>query len=135
MSARRPAQTATIENWLPENVANARMHHMARHRAHSAAKQRAWVAATFAGWVPVQGRARLVVTFVVPDRRYLLDTDNLYSRAKGCVDGLKGHWFRDDGPEDLDLEVRQVVEPKTKGVRLALEPATRPATPPAEEGR
>jgi hypothetical protein len=50
------------------------------------------------------------------------DVDNLYSRAKPLVDGLKGVLIVDDSPAHLDLEVRQELG-RERSVRIEVWPA------------
>lgn len=132
------AQVLTINDWLPEQLANGpHSHWSVRQRKLNAAQVMVWSAARMANWQPVTGKARLTITFVFPQRR-ARDVDNLYSRAKGCIDGLKTHtlsagrgkaraqvmrpgWIVDDSIEYLELRVLAEVRPGVKCVEMMLE--------------
>lgn len=113
-----------IVNWLPEPLANvSRDHWTKREKKLKAAQIMVWASAKHANLTPVSGRARLTITLVFPQNRRR-DTDNLYARVKGVVDGLvKGGWIVDDDTEHLDLRVQAEVRPGQKATEITLEPA------------
>ena len=113
--------TVVIPDWLPEALANGAHGHWAtRNKKLKAAQVMVWASAKHAGLQRVEGRAKLTLTFVFPVKRRR-DTDNLYSRAKGCVDGLvHGGWIKDDSIEWLDLHVVAEVDPGRKATRFEL---------------
>ncbi len=133
-------QTLEIPGWLPEPLANVSGDHWRkREKKLRNAQTVVWVAAKQAGWAPVTGRAKLTITLVFGVQRRR-DTDNLYARVKGCVDGLKPHpaataqfkqalvidspgWITDDDTEHLELVVRAEVSKVWMGTRMTLEPA------------
>jgi Holliday junction resolvase RusA-like endonuclease len=116
-------QRLTIVGWLPEPLANGQHGHWStRQKKLEAAQQRTWISARYWDWKPIVGRARVTVTLVFPQNRRR-DTDNLYARVKGVVDGLvKGGWIVDDSTEWLELIVRAEVRPGQKAMELFLEP-------------
>lgn len=115
-------QTLVIKDWVPAPLANGSHGHWSqRQKKIKAAKTMAWACARYAGWAFVPGRVRLTIVYVFPVNRKR-DTDNLYTRSKGLVDGLKGDFFTDDDTEHLELVVLAVVLPKTTETRLMLEP-------------
>ena len=80
-----------------------------------------WASATHAQLQPIKGKARLTITLVFDVRRRR-DTDNLYARVKGVVDGLvKGGWIEDDSTDLLDLRVRAVTRRGECATELILE--------------
>jgi len=128
-----PAQTLTIPAWHPKtnvNGSNARRHWSVIRKNHDIDRDMAWAAAKQAGWVFVPGKVRLTITLVYP-KRPLPDTDNAYSKIKGCLDGLHCHgcihqmqhigFFRDDSAEHLELIVRAEVVPGCKQTKIELE--------------
>jgi Holliday junction resolvase RusA-like endonuclease len=113
-------QVCTIRGWLPEQFANgAHGHWSIRARKLKVAQATTWAAAKQAGWKRVNGKARLTITLVFGNHRRR-DADNLHSRVKGCVDGLK-EWIVDDSIEWLDLQVRAEVVRGVKETRLELQ--------------
>lgn len=117
-------QTLTIEGWLPAPLANGQHGHwFTRQRKLNQAKEWARNYALNACWRRVDGPARLDIVLVFPAHRRR-DTDNLYARCKGLVDGLKGRYFVDDSTDWLDLHVAARVEKGRKAVELTLAPAT-----------
>lgn len=122
----------TITDWHPATSANRSHDHWRKtQKAHHADRDMAWASAMQAGWTRVPGKVRLTVVLVYP-RKYRLDADNLASKCKGLIDGLKSDhvhnhgrlgWFADDSTEYLELDVRAVVERGVKQTRLTLEPA------------
>ncbi len=116
-------QRCTINDWLPEQLANGPHGHWSvRRKKLQAAQTMAWAACRQAEWKPVAGKALLTVTLVfgVSRRR---DTDNLHSRIKGLLDGIvKGGWIKDDSTEWLELRVRSEVQPGRKATVLELSP-------------
>lgn len=113
-------QELVIEHWLPAPIANGPHGHWAQKRKKLyEAKMMAWARTRHAGWKPVKGKARLTVTLVFSQNRRR-DTDNLYSRVKGLVDGCKD-WIVDDSAEWLELHVSARVEPGRKATLLELE--------------
>ena len=116
-------QTFTIENWLPAPAVNsgAGTQHWSRKRKRTInEKTVAYMFAKAAGWTRVDIRARLTITLVFPKRRER-DTDNLYSRVKATVDGLKDHFFVDDSKKWLELIVEERVERGRKATIFELE--------------
>ena len=117
------AQTLVIKDWLPAPLSNGPHGHWSeRARKLKAAQIMVWACGKQEGLQPIAGRARCTITLVfsVPRRR---DTDNLYARVKGVVDGLvKGGWLQDDSTDYLDLHVRAEVKARTKETRIELEP-------------
>ncbi len=121
-------QTLTIPDWFPAwnpNGTGNRSHWAALAKRKKADELMVWASAKHANWRKVEGKARLTIVFVYP-RRVRLDTDNLYARVKGCVDGLKP-WFRDDSTEWLDLHVTSEVQPGKKALVLTLEDIDQPS--------
>lgn len=117
-------QTLTITDWLPDQLANGpHGHWRVRQKKLQAAQTMVWASGKHAGIEPVTGPVRVTVTFVFAQKRRR-DTDNLYSRAKGVVDGLvKGGWIEDDNTEVLELHVLSAVSiEKRKSTRITLEP-------------
>ena len=116
------AQRLVIPGWLPEPLANgAHGHWSVAYRKRQTAGRLAALSARQARWQPVMSPARLDVLFIFPvDRRR--DTDNLYSRAKGLVDGLvRGGYIPDDDARVLDLVVRAEVRHGVRQTELTLE--------------
>jgi hypothetical protein len=132
-------QTIAIEGWRPEQIANSSHGHWSvRQKKLSIAQATVWAAAMQAGWRFVPGRVRLTITLVFAQERRR-DTDNLYARVKGCVDGLRTHrvrrvngiklprpvvrlgWFSDDSADVLDLVVKAEVSREWNGTRITLE--------------
>jgi len=132
-------QSVAIEGWLPDPIANGQHGHWSRHQAKlRIAQATVWAAAMQAGWRFVPGRVRLTITLVFRQQRRR-DTDNLYARVKGCVDGLKSHtvttalgiklpvpvtrlgWFSDDSIDVLELVVKAEVSKEWTGTRITLE--------------
>lgn len=116
-------QRLTIPYWVPESLANGSRGHWSTHqRKLQDAHLRVWANARFARLKRITGHVRLTVTLVFPQQRRR-DTDNLYARVKGVVDGLvKGGWIEDDDTEHLELIVRAEVRPGVKQTELLLEP-------------
>jgi len=112
-----------IPHWLPDPVLNgSRQRHWASLRKQAlVAQRRTWEFATAAGWKRQTGKVKLTVTLVFDVRRRR-DTDNLYARAKHCVDGLKGSFFEDDDTEHLELHVLAEHGP-VRETRFVMEPA------------
>lgn len=122
MTADGRAQTLTVRDWMPQwnpNGTGNRSHWATLQKRKRADEVMAWAAARQAGWVRIPGKVRLEIVFVYP-RKVRVDTDNLYSRVKGLVDGLKKEFFEDDSTDVLDLHVTAVVEPGTKETRMTL---------------
>jgi Holliday junction resolvase RusA-like endonuclease len=103
-------QGFVMAGWLPAPLTNgSRGHWSTYQRKLKAAQLRTWVVAKEAGITPLAGRAKVTITLTFPVQRRR-DTDNLYARCKGVVDGLvKGGWLTDDDTEHLELVVRGVV--------------------------
>jgi Holliday junction resolvase RusA-like endonuclease len=122
-SAASVSQRLVIEAWLPESLANGSHGHWStRQRKLDRAGLKVWYYGKAYLLRPITGRARVTVTLVFPQNRRR-DTDNLYARVKGVVDGLvKGGWIVDDDTEHLDLIVRAEVRPGVKATELLLEP-------------
>lgn len=116
-------QYAQINGWLPAANSNVRADTwQKRQKRLKAAQTMVWAHCKHLGWQPVQGKARLTVTFVFPNQRRR-DYDGLVSRVKGVVDGLvKGGWIEDDDLDHLDLQVRSEVHTGRKALGLMLEP-------------
>ena len=116
-------QTLTINDWLPEQLANSNLNRFVRQKRHDAAQTMVWATAKQEGLQPVHGRVRVTITLVFAQKRRR-DTDNLYSRVKGCVDGLvRGGWIEDDNTDVLDLRVLEAVSvEKRKSTRITIEP-------------
>lgn len=109
-----------IDGFLPAPVANGSHGHWSRrYGSHRVAKVAAWGACKMAGWERIDTRARLTITLVFPQHRRR-DTDNLYARCKGIVDGVKP-FMLDDSSDVLELVVRSEVEPGKRATRLVLE--------------
>lgn len=125
-------QTLTISNWHPLTSANRSHDHWRKiQRAHHIDRDMAWASAMQAGWKAIPGKVRLTIVLVYP-RTYRIDTDNLHTKCKGLIDGLKSDyrnnhgrlgWFADDSTEWLELIVRVEVEKGKKETRLTLEPS------------
>ena len=112
-------QRLRIAGWLPAQVANGSHGHWSTRRGiYQRAKLGAYVAALDARWRPVRGRARLDIVLVFPQHRRR-DTDNLYARCKGLVDGIKP-FIVDDATEWLELHVSARVEPGRRAVEMTL---------------
>lgn len=115
-----------IPDWLPAQLANGPHGHWSqRQKKLKQAQTMVWASAKHADLlgVPPNRRARLTITLVFPVNRRR-DTDGLYARVKGCVDGLVyGGWIVDDDLAHLELIVRAVVLPGEKATVLELEPA------------
>ena len=111
-----------ITDWLPGPLSNGQHGHWStRQKKLQNAQTMVWASAKYARLTPVADRARLTITLVFPNRRRR-DTDNLYARVKGCVDGLvRGGWIVDDDTEHLDLQVQAVVEHGHTRTELLLE--------------
>jgi len=119
-------QKLVIPNWLPPPVLNvSRQRHWAPvSREIREIVRLVYVSAIEARWKPIgrdAPRQRLTVVFVFPMRRRR-DVDNLYARAKHCVDGIKP-FLVDDDSEHLDLIVKAETVPGVKQTQLTLEPA------------
>lgn len=115
-------QKLQIPDWLPEQLANGSHGHWSqRQKSLRWAQETAVTFARVNSWQPVVGRARLTITLVFPQHRRR-DTDNLYSRVKGIVDGLvKGGWLADDSADVLELVVRAETRRGEKATVLELE--------------
>jgi len=115
-------QRLVIPDWLPEQLANSSHGHWStRQKKLQAAQTMVWASAKHANLRPVTGRARVTVVLVFGSKRRR-DTDNLYSRTKGVIDGLvKGGWLVDDDTDHLDLQVRAEVRPGVKATEITLE--------------
>lgn len=122
IAATPAVQSLEIEGWLPAPNANVSGDNWRkREKRLKAAQVMVWATAKQAEWVPVQGRAKLTVTLVFGVQRRR-DTDNLYSRVKGLVDGVvKGGWLRDDSSDVLELVVKAEVSRAWTGTRMTLE--------------
>jgi len=118
-------QTLTIPDWHPKwnpNGTGNRSHWAVLGKVKKADEMMTWASCKQAGWQPVEGRAKLIVTFVYP-RKYRIDTDNCYARVKGMVDAVvRGGWVKDDSTDWLKLDVDVVIEPGVRAMRLQLEP-------------
>lgn len=115
-------QSLSIQGWIPDQITNGQGKAQWRAiKARKAAKIMAWACARQAQWQFVPGRVRLSITYVFSVNRKR-DTDNLYARSVGLINGLKGEWFTDDDTEHLDLHVQAVVEKGIKETRITLEP-------------
>lgn len=115
-------QRLVILDWIPAPLANGSHGHWStRQKKLEAAQIMVWASAKHAGWIGAHAKSRLTVTLVFPQNRRR-DTDNLYSRVKGVVDGLvKGGWIVDDDTEHLELIVRAEVRLGVKATELLLE--------------
>lgn len=115
-------QKLVIDGWLPWALSNGSHGHWAtRQRKLDLAQKQVWAYAKAYKLQPVVGRARLTITLVFPQHRRR-DTDNLYSRVKGCVDGLvKGGWLTDDSADVLELVVRGETQRGEKRTEIELE--------------
>jgi len=115
--------TCVIENWLPEPIANGPHGHWSvKAKKLAEARRHAFYYAKQAGWRSIQTKARLEITYVFPCRRRR-DTDNLYARSKGVIDGIKT-FLIDDDTEHLELFVKAEVQPGRKATILTLEEIT-----------
>jgi Holliday junction resolvase RusA-like endonuclease len=112
-------QRLVIQDWLPAQIANSHLNWREHRKRLKAAQVMAWASARQAGWVPLVGRARLTITLVFRTQRRR-DTDNLYARVKGVVDGLK-EWFVDDDTDHLELIVRSEVRRGQRATEITLE--------------
>lgn len=123
MAAGVTTQTLFINDWLPEPLTNVSGDHWRkREKKLKAAQIMVWAAAKQFGLMPIPGRVKLTITLVFTINRRR-DTDNLYARCKGLIDGLvKGGWITDDSTDLLNLTVCAVVETR-KGTRLEMEPS------------
>jgi Holliday junction resolvase RusA-like endonuclease len=111
--------TCTIEGWLPEAIANGAHGHWAvKAKKLADARRHAFWHVTEARWKGIKTKARLEITYVFPNRRRR-DTDNLFARSKGLVDGVK-HLLVDDDTEHLELLVRAEVQHGRKATILTL---------------
>lgn len=134
-------QTMEIPGWRPAPLANVRGDNWRkREKSLKAAQEKVWAAAMQSGWHFVPGRVRLTITLVFGEARRR-DADNLVTRCKGAIDGLKSHrvstvrgvklpapvvrkgWFEDDDTEHLELVVQAEVSKVWTGTRITLEPA------------
>lgn len=115
-------QSLTIVGWLPAQLANSHLSPWEVRKRRQAAKTMAWTAAKQAGWRFVPGKVHLTVTLVFSVNRKR-DTDNLYARVAGLVNGLKRDFFTDDSTDYLDLVVRADVRKGVKQTEITLEPA------------
>lgn len=117
-------QHLTIEDWLPDQISNGSIKSNWRKvaKAKKAAKTMAWASAKQAGWEFVPGRVRLSIVYVFSVNR-TRDTDNLYARSIGLVNGLKGTFFEDDSTDVLDLVVTAEVRRGVKATEITLAPA------------
>lgn len=130
-------QHLEIVGWLPAPNSNVHADGWRKRQVRlKAAQVMVWAAAKQAEWTPVPGRAKLTVTFVFGQHRRR-DTDNLYSRAKGLIDGLRGAtpstiggfprtsaragWIVDDSTEWLELVVKAEVSKEWNGTKITLE--------------
>ena len=115
-----------ITDWLPAALTNGSRGHWSTYQKKlKAAQTMVWASAKHADLlgVPPTRRARLTITLMFPVNRRR-DTDGLYARVKGCVDGLVyGGWIVDDDIAHLELIVRAAVERGRKATILELEPA------------
>ena len=114
-------QRLVIRDWLPEPLSNGPHGHWStRQKKLQAAQMMVWASAKHAGLQPVTGRAYVIVVLVFGSKRRR-DTDNLYARVKGCIDGLvKGGWIVDDDTDHLDLQVRAEVRPGQRATEITL---------------
>jgi len=121
MTAAVSTQTLIIRDWLPEPLSNGPHGHWStRQKKLQAAQMMVWASAKHAGLQPVTGRACVTVVLVFGSKRRR-DTDNLYARCKGVVDGLvKGGWIVDDDTEHLDLQVHAEVRRGVKATEITL---------------
>ncbi len=111
--------TATIPGWLPEQMANGSHGHWSqRQKKLTQAANMAYWHAKQAGWTPLTTRARLDIVLVFPQRRHR-DHDNLVSRCKGLIDGIKP-FVVDDCTDWLDLHVSARVEAGCRAVVMEL---------------
>lgn len=114
------SQTLRIDGWLPEQLANGPHGHWStRQKKLKAAQTMVWASAKHADWKRVEGRARLTIVLVFSNHRRR-DADNLHTRVKGCVDGLR-EWLVDDSTDWLELIVRAEVRPGERAVEMTLE--------------
>lgn len=105
--------------WNPNGTGN-RSHWATLRKRKKADEVMVWSAAKQAGWSFMPGRVHLEIVFVYP-RTVRVDTDNLYSRVKGCLDSLKGWCIEDDSTDVLDLRVRAEVRKGVKALEMTLE--------------
>ena len=117
-------QSFCMAGWVPAAVANGSYGHWSTHqRKLRGAQVHTTVCAREAGIRPVAGRARVVITLTFPNHRRR-DTDNLYARCKGVIDGLvRGGYIEDDDTDRLDLVVKGVVCTGYTSTLIELEPA------------
>lgn len=118
------AQTLIINDWVPDQLANGSHGHWSqRAKKLKAASIMVWSAGKQVDFRPVKGRVKVTITLVFAMKRRR-DTDNLYARCKGVIDGLvKGGWISDDNSEVMELVVLEAVSMfKRKSTRITLEP-------------
>lgn len=117
-------QHLTIPGWLPEPLTNGPHGHWSvKQRKLQAAQTMVWSAAKQADWTPVKEFAVLTINLVFPVKR-VRDRDGIYSRVKGCVDGLvRGGWIADDSMEHIDLRVTAEVRRGVRQTEITLAPA------------
>lgn len=116
-------QRCTIADWLPSMSANgSHGHWRSAQKQHDTDMHTTYGALLYAGWKRVESKARLRITLVFSVRRRR-DTDNLYYRCKGVIDGIKP-FLVDDDTEHLEIVPPVVlVERGRRGVELELESA------------
>jgi Holliday junction resolvase RusA-like endonuclease len=106
-------QAVRIESWLPTMSANGSHGHWSTQRKkHQIDSETVWASAKFAGWKVFPGKVRVTITLHFATRRRR-DTDNLYARVKGCVDGIK-QFCTDDSSEWMELRVAE--QPPLPGI-------------------
>jgi hypothetical protein len=134
-------QTLTITGWHPQwnpNGTGNRSHWATLQRRKRVDEDTVWSAARQANWEFLEGRVKLSIVFVYA-RPVRVDTDNLYARVKGCVDGLRMQYhtggfprgaeraikrkgfFEDDDVTHLDLHVEARTEKGVKATEITLE--------------
>jgi Holliday junction resolvase RusA-like endonuclease len=118
-------QELFIPRWHPEASTKMRGQHWSVfHQALARDQYMAFMSAKAASWHFQAGPVHLTVRFVFSTQRRR-DIDNLTTRLKGVIDGLKGTYFEDDNAQVLTLTVDCVVSKELPGLWLKLEPRTR----------
>jgi Holliday junction resolvase RusA-like endonuclease len=118
-------QHLVIHGWLPEPLSNGPHGHWSqRQKKLQSAQIMVWASARHARLQPIKGRVCCTVTLVFGVKRRR-DTDNLYARVKGVVDGLvKGGFIEEDNTDMLDLRVRAETRPGERATEITLEALT-----------
>jgi len=99
-------QTLTINDWLPTMSANGSHEHWSKaKKKHDVDMQTTWASAKYAGWQRFSSKVRVTIILYFAQRRSR-DTDNLYYRCKGVVDGIKDFCV-DDSTQWMELIVAE----------------------------